>query len=153
MWTQIDASNVPGLARHVAIMQQMDRGYAELKASSLVFAISEEQGEVWHYQGTNFEIAMMFRYLAPRRQFHLAHVGFVGNVQPAQVLDINILRGRDFFRSHSIQAVVGVRPKSIDFQPLALYHDLCLTHPNLKISVESETEEKVVWNIAYKSLS
>lgn len=148
MWTQIAADDAAGLARHVAIMQQMDHRYAGLRTKDLLDSLTGEQGEVWYYLGDGFEIAMMFRYLRPRDQWHLAHVGFVGDVEPAEVLRINILRGLNFLETHAVSSVVAVRPRTVDSDALREYHDLCLTHPQLSITVLNESDDRVLWDVS-----
>lgn len=131
----------------MSIMQQMDHGYGGLTRRDIVQSLEHESGEVWHYQGATFEIAVMFRFIAERRQWHMAHVGFVGDVEPADVLDINILRGREFLQSHAVTSALAVRPKVVDYQPLGQYHGLCLTHPQLKITILNDTDIRQLWQV------
>jgi hypothetical protein len=149
MWSLIAANDTVGLDRHVALMLQMDRGYGNLTAADLVDAIRFQQGELWHYQGQGFHIGMLFLYSRERQRWILAQMGFFGTVQPAQALDINVLRGRDFFQAHGVSSLLAVRPKTMDFQPLLTYYDLCLTHPHLQITVVAQTDEKTIWDISY----
>ena len=149
MWTQIGADDAAGLARQVAIMQQMDHGYAGLKTSDLVASIVTQQGEVWHYQGQGFEIGLLFQYSHERKHWQLAQVGFVANVQPAAALDLVVARGRDFSQSHGVASVFAARPATMDYQPLLVFYDLCLTNPNLHIRVVAQNEVKTIWEISY----
>jgi hypothetical protein len=152
VWTQINSGDIEGLNRHVAIMQQMDQRYAELSVDDLRSAIANERAEIWHYQGQGFEIAMLLRYINARQQWHLANVGFVGNVQPAEALEINLQKGREFFLTHDVSSVVAVRPKAMDYAPLQQYHDLCLSHPDLAITVLNDTEDRTLWELAYTAV-
>lgn len=150
MWTQVGVDDLPGLDRHVAIMHQMDHGYGNLTARELGQAINEQRGEVWHYQGQGFEIAMLFQYSWPRMHWQLAQVGFVGNVQPAEVLERNVARAKGFFQAHNdAPSFFCAPPHSMDYPPLLVYYGLCLQHPQLQITVVHQAETKDIWEVRY----
>lgn len=149
MWSQIGDNDNPGLARHVAIMRQMNRGYGKLTPEKLKLAIRFQQGELWHYQGQGFEIALLFQYAVERKQWLLAQLGFVGDVEPAQALDINVQRGHEFLQAHKAASLFCARPHSVEYPPLLVYFDLCLQHPKLQVTVVHQAENIDVWEIAY----
>lgn len=151
MWTQIDLNNDIGIRKHIAIMQQMDGGYGALTAGDIRTTMLERQGELWHYRGQGFEIGMLFQYSPEREHWQLAQVGFIGNVQPAQVLDINVQRGRAFVQLHGITSFFAAVPKTMAFAPLLAYYDLCLHHPELNIAIIYQAESKDIWEIRFRS--
>jgi len=151
MWTQVNANDVAGLDRHVAIMQQMDPHFLELRAIDVANSIRYQQGEAWHYQGTGFEIAMMFCVTPIHNQWNVPHVGFVGNVQPAEVLDLTVSLWHEFLQAHGVTSVFVVHPKTIDCQPLRQYHNLVPAHPRVKITLVKETDAKSLWQAEYVS--
>jgi hypothetical protein len=149
MWTQVSMTDTAGLSRHVAIMQQMDHRYAKLASRDLVMSILERQGEVWHYQGQGFDIGMALQYRQERQEWELAQLGFVGQVQVSQVLDLVIQKGLAFTQAHGISSLSAVRPNAIDYQPLETFYQLCAQDTRIRITAGRQVVLGTVWHLAY----
>jgi hypothetical protein len=149
MWTQVGADDQAGLQRHVAIMQQMDRGYGKLTERDLIRSIIEQKGELWIYRGDGFEIGLHFQYSWERHKWQLAQVGFTGRIEPSAVLDLNVAQGRLFFERHRIDAVFCGPPLRVDYAPLQAYYTECKKHSQLRVEVIYKTDIKEIWEIRY----
>ena len=149
MWTQISIDDLAGLQNFVAIMLQMDSHYGGLQVSDLRRILLDNQGEAWHYQGNGFELVMLFQSSAQRVQWQLTYLGFIGNVQPADVLNPAIDRAAAFLQAHSAEFFYSFRPATVDYVPLGQFYNLVPQSPLLQVAVIRQTDQGEVWQIAY----
>ena len=151
MWSTLGIDDVGPLEAWLAVMAQMDPGYASLTVDNLQMAMQLAPSRVQFYDGDGFQVALRFAYDGARDQWQFANLGFVGTVTPQQALDLAVGQLAQFLTDQQAYYVSAVVSKSIGYAPLGELYDLALEDASLEITVLYESDTAYVWKIQYVS--
>ena len=108
---------------------------------------------MWYYRGQGFDIALRYHYVSKRGRWQLANVGFLGDVEPRIPLEVVLEKSKEFLIEQGCSSLFAIRPKQMTNPGIEAFHRLVPEHPELKVTVEHETADRLMWNLDIRELA
>jgi hypothetical protein len=136
--------------RWLNVMHQMDGHYRQENLFVFNRSLAHTPtplGACYYYWTSQFELALRIAYHVNAGRHQIASVGFLGNIAPADALDLIVDRAIIHLIERSLTTAFCLCPKNMEFAPLLQLYDLVPSHPRVKVTLEAETAHFRKWTL------
>lgn len=145
-WSKVGVDDDALLERCAAVFTQASPSVLTTSAAILRSGINEGLIELYYFLNPQYDVVLEFLYSRRRGRF-LVCTAFLGQVQPADVMQRVVQKGQEFVQEFGQPDVYAIRPTGLRPSPLTELYDLIKVNPQLHVETVGRTSDSEIWRI------
>ncbi len=142
------ADDLPRCRRFLAVMGEMDRHYRGEAHDRVIPRMLDPACAYYLGEGDDFELAIGFQWDGAREAFGLRTMGFVGNIEPHEALDLFVPHFLSFMRERSLRWIFAIQPIRMDNPRILQLYGLVPWRTDVVLTGGHHVQDGIYWRIS-----